>query len=162
MAQVKVTAVKKDGDINLKEEKAISDKMSKLLIEEAEVRKEIRDKYGERLEAIVAEQDEITAAVVDKCRKASKDWTATKLPVGIRFAWRLGGNVFSLDQSKIAKVPKALYDKNVSYRLKTVEVEKYIKANGRVPAGITAAKRDGSPAMTLSGDIKAKLDELRS
>lgn len=160
MANIKATPVLQDGDVNLKEGKVIEARMSKLLFEEAEIQKEIRDKYSARLTALRTEQDEIVDVVVQTCRKFNKDWTFTKLPGGIRFAWKLGGSVFKLDESKIAKVPKTLYSKHLNYRLITANIEAYIKANGKVPAGISASERDGSPSFTVSGEIKAKISDI--
>ena len=156
MADIKITPVTKEGIVDLKESRAVESRMSALLLKRAELEADL----GGQLRAVNEQINEITQQVVGKCRSFSKDFTALRMPNGINFLYSLGGTVFAIDQAKIAKIPNKLYTKRLSYSPNTKEIETWIKMNGRLPAGLKANKREGSPRLTLTGDIKAELSAV--
>ena len=164
MASIKVTPVKVNEEITIKEAKSVESKMTNLLMREAQINKEISDfagKHGSELSKIRADINEIVETVVGECRKFSPAWTHHSTSNGINMRFTPQGAVYKLDESKISKVPKGLYKKTLKYSPETDAITAFIKQNGRVPVGITANKRDGKATFTKTGDIKAKLSELQ-
>lgn len=64
----------------------------------------------------------------------------------VKIQYRAFGQRFFIDESKLDQVPKEVYDKQVKtyFKIKTKEIEKFVKERGNLPIGVNEIDRKKS------------------
>ena len=145
--------ITEDKEVKLKNEKKVEEVMDKLLTNKAECQA--------ALVQIQTNIDAITDRIVENGVKQSKNFSGIQVPAGIRFGNQAQGAIYKLDLKQLSKIPHTCYKKTLKYAPDTDGIEGYIKKHNKLPAGVTGADRGSKPALSLSGAMKVKVDDIR-